>query len=101
MNYFQNSNAVIVHFSKSMRWAFNDPLKKSGFLFTLIKFTKKYVKKQPKYINFDEEQVKGQLKMDDSYLSKAEKDIMDSLAEEKLKQQSGTLIESISEESIF
>lgn len=38
--------------------------------------------------------------MDDSYLSKAEKDIIDSMAEEKLKNENQDAADSISEEGL-
>lgn len=93
----QTSNAVIMQFSKFLKWTFIDSLKKTTFLFTLIKFSKKYLKKQPKFIHFDEVTIKSQLKLDDSFLSKAEKDDIGNLVEKEDKSRK-TMIESLSDE---
>ncbi|KAI9092400.1 exocyst complex component Sec3-domain-containing protein [Phlyctochytrium arcticum] len=65
---------VVVNLGKSYRWALDDTRKKAEFLFTLTKLCKKYLKKLPKFINVDEENLKAQMHLNASHLSTAEKE---------------------------
>ncbi|KAI8826808.1 exocyst complex component Sec3-domain-containing protein [Fimicolochytrium jonesii] len=71
---------VLINLGKPYQWRLDDMEKKIEFLFTLAKLCRKYLKKQPKFINVEEDSLRQQMHSDTSFLSATEKEFTNTMA---------------------
>ncbi|KAJ3159822.1 Exocyst complex component 1 [Geranomyces michiganensis] len=71
---------ILVNLGKMYKWRMDDPQKKIDFLFTLLKLCRKYLKRQPKLINVDEELLRAQMQLNSSALSATEQEFAQTFA---------------------
>ncbi|KAJ3151312.1 Exocyst complex component 1 [Geranomyces variabilis] len=71
---------IIVNLGKMYKWRMDDPQKKIEFLFTLLKLCRKYLKRQPKLTNIDEESLRAQMQLNSTFMSAAETEFAQTFA---------------------
>ncbi|TPX59726.1 hypothetical protein PhCBS80983_g02258 [Powellomyces hirtus] len=71
---------IFMNLGKVYKWRMDDMQKKIEFLFTLLKLCRKYLKRQPKLTNVDEDSLKSQMQLNSSFMSAAEKEFAHTFA---------------------